>query len=199
MLSGVWTALLLLLLSGFVACQNRNGPPPDPNNLAGLEVPSYAPRRDFQASMAPNGTSLNQRNQGPCRSSGRVEPGNLTCYSCKLDFRPRNYQWNHPCLGRHSGHTVDTDYLVTCGPNDRYCRAERTEVNGILILLTRECTDDCYYGCRPKGFGINFESCAQCCDSHACNDMYPESLASLPRASHVVLSLFISFVCFCLF
>nr|XP_027220417.1 uncharacterized protein LOC113812694 [Penaeus vannamei] len=177
---------------------NRNGrPPPDPNNL-GLEAPSYDPRRDFQPPPL-NGTALGQRDRGPCRSPGRVEPGNLTCYSCKLDFRPRNYKWDHPCLGRHSGLPVDTEYLVACGPNDKYCRVERTEVNGILILLTRECTDECYYGCRPKGFGINFESCAQCCNSHACNDMYPESAASVPSVSRVVVGWYLVILGFCLF
>ncbi|XP_053648064.2 uncharacterized protein [Cherax quadricarinatus] len=107
-----------------------------------------------------------------------VPPGNLTCYSCKLDFRKAVYQWNHPCLGRHHGMNVSADYLVACGPNDIFCRVERTEVNGVLITLTRECTDVCYFGCRPKGFGISYESCAKCCTIHACNDMYPLSRAS---------------------
>ncbi|XP_042211079.1 uncharacterized protein LOC121858626 [Homarus americanus] len=104
-------------------------------------------------------------------------PGNLTCFSCKLDFRKSPYEWSHPCLGRHNGLNVSRDYLVRCGPNDLYCRAERTEVNGVLISLTRECTDICYFGCRPKGFGISSESCAKCCSSNACNDMYPPSSA----------------------
>lgn len=113
---------LICLFSFSLSLADRNGlPPPDLNNL-GLEAPGYDPRRgDFQRPPL-NGTALSQRDQGPCRSPGRVEPGNLTCYSCKLDFRPRNYKWDHPCLGRHSGLTVNPDYLVACGPNDKYCR-----------------------------------------------------------------------------
>ncbi|XP_071538428.1 uncharacterized protein [Panulirus ornatus] len=114
----------------------------------------------------------------------KVRPGNLTCYSCKLDFRKSAYKWDHPCLGRHNGLNVSTEYLVVCGPNDFFCRAERTEVNGVLITLTRECTDVCYIGCRPKGFGIGYEACAKCCNTDRCNHMYP-----LSGASTTILSL----------
>ncbi|XP_064097584.1 uncharacterized protein LOC135208959 [Macrobrachium nipponense] len=111
-----------------------------------------------------------------------VKKGNISCYSCKLDFRKQEYDMNHPCLGRHNGRNVSDDFLVECGYLDIFCRVERTEVNGILIMLTRECTNTCYYGCRPKGFGINYESCAQCCVTNACNHMYPVSRAA-PFAS----------------
>ncbi|XP_042860793.1 uncharacterized protein LOC122246334 [Penaeus japonicus] len=122
-----------------------------------------------------------------------VTQGSLACYSCSLDFRKKKYEWDHPCLGRHRDSEVNKTYLVICGPNDRYCRAERTEVNGVLVRLTRECSEVCYYGCRPKGFGINSEACAQCCETNGCNNMYPESSATLPRANFVALG-FVSFV-----
>ncbi|XP_027210349.2 uncharacterized protein [Penaeus vannamei] len=117
-----------------------------------------------------------------------VTQGNLACYSCTLDFRKSEYVWDHPCLGRHRDSEVNKTYLVVCGPNDRYCRAERTEVNGVLVKLTRECSEVCYYGCRPKGFGINSEACAQCCDSNGCNNMYPESSSLVPRANSLTIS-----------
>ncbi|XP_053648202.1 uncharacterized protein [Cherax quadricarinatus] len=109
--------------------------------------------------------------------------GNLICYSCKLDFRKRHYEWDHPCLGRHNNHRVSDNYLVNCGPNDTICRVERTEVNGILIMLKRECTSLCYDSCRPKGFGINYELCETCCESDACNYNYPISQAPAPGPS----------------
>ncbi|CAL4061222.1 unnamed protein product, partial [Meganyctiphanes norvegica] len=99
----------------------------------------------------------------------------LQCYSCGLNFRHTGYEYNHPCLGRHNGTTLDPAHIVTCGPRDRYCRVDRTEVNGILTDLTRECTDECFYGCRPKGFGIYIEQCAHCCNTTDCNNMYPTS------------------------
>ncbi|XP_069157504.1 uncharacterized protein [Procambarus clarkii] len=117
-----------------------------------------------------------------------VRPGNLTCYSCKLDFRKSPYEWDHPCLGRHNGRNVSDEYLVACGLKDIYCRVERTEVNGVLITLTRECTDVCYFGCRPKGFGISQESCAKCCSIHACNHIYPLSWASCSASPSVALT-----------
>ncbi|KAK7084792.1 hypothetical protein SK128_007054 [Halocaridina rubra] len=122
-----------------------------------------------------------------------VKPGNLSCYTCQLDFRKKQYETNHPCLGRHDGLKVNEDFLVSCGPRDFYCRAERTEVNGVLITLVRECSNVCYYGCRPKGFGISYESCAECCTSHGCNNMYPVSSAVTSLLSFwlIVLEFFI--------
>lgn len=114
-----------------------------------------------------------------------VRPGgNLICYSCKLDFRKKPYEWNHPCLGRHSNFRVSELNLVHCGPNDTSCRVERTEVNGVLIMLKRECTDLCYDSCRPKGFGIKYELCERCCSTDRCNDFYPTSRVTktLPSA-----------------
>ncbi|XP_050697499.1 collagen alpha-2(I) chain-like [Eriocheir sinensis] len=119
--------------------------------------------------------------------AGGVQPGTLTCFSCKLDFRKAEYQWSHPCLGRHNGLNVSTDYLVVCGPKDNYCKAERTEVNGVLIYLARECTDTCHFGCRPRGFGISSEACSKCCQTPACNHMYPPSHASPGTAPSMIL------------
>nr|XP_045617537.1 uncharacterized protein LOC123770019 isoform X3 [Procambarus clarkii]XP_045617538.1 uncharacterized protein LOC123770019 isoform X3 [Procambarus clarkii] len=120
-------------------------------------------------------TGLAATTQVWSQSSQLPTPGSLICYSCKLDFRKREYQWDHPCLGHHNNHTVSDDYLVHCGRTDTLCRVERTEVNGILTMLKRECTNICYESCRPKGFGINYELCVQCCDKNGCNSMYPQS------------------------
>lgn len=67
---------------------------------------------------------------------------------------------------------------VTC--KSPYCtivhsvpQVERTEVNGVLATLVRQCIDTCYYGCRPKGFGIQVETCANCCQTTGCNNFYP--------------------------
>ncbi|KAF2361348.1 hypothetical protein FHG87_007891 [Trinorchestia longiramus] len=97
--------------------------------------------------------------------------GNLSCYSCSLDFKT-GYDSLHPCLGRH-GEAVHHDYLVTCGVRDIFCKVERVEVNGILTTLARSCIDTCYYGCRPRGFGIYVETCANCCNTDGCNNFYP--------------------------
>ncbi|KAK8397324.1 hypothetical protein O3P69_004787 [Scylla paramamosain] len=104
----------------------------------------------------------------------RMRPGgNLICYSCKLDFRKKDYEKDHPCLGHHGNSNVSEDYAVSCGPNDTFCRVERTEVNGVLTVLRRECTDTCHMSCRLRGFGINNEVCEFCCKYDKCNHMYP--------------------------
>lgn len=54
-----------------------------------------------------------------------VQPGNLTCFSCKVDFRNGTYQWDHDCLSHH-GRNVSTSNLVRCGPNDDYCKVGLT-------------------------------------------------------------------------
>lgn len=56
-------------------------------------------------------------------------------------------------------------------------QVERTEVNGVLTMLTRECSKGCHFGCRPKGFGISYETCSKCCQSDFCNHVYPLSSA----------------------
>lgn len=53
-------------------------------------------------------------------------------------------------------------------------QVERTEVGGVLATLVRSCIDTCYYGCRPRGFGIYVEPCASCCETDGCNDFYPQ-------------------------
>ncbi|XP_045128277.1 uncharacterized protein LOC123514415 [Portunus trituberculatus] len=103
--------------------------------------------------------------------------GNLICYSCKLDFRKKDYEKDHPCLGRHGNSRVSEDYAVPCGPNDTFCRVERTEVNGVLTMLRRECTETCHMSCRLRGFGINTEVCEFCCTDDRCNHMYPTDTA----------------------
>ncbi|KAK8397370.1 hypothetical protein O3P69_004827 [Scylla paramamosain] len=130
-----------------------------------------------------------EQEEGPVLYGG-VQLGSLMCYSCKLDFRKAEYDWSHPCLGRHNGLNVSTDYLVPCGPKDLYCKAERMEVNGVLIYLARECTDTCHFGCRPRGFGISYETCSKCCQTSACNHMYPPSLSpATPGPPHPLLLL----------
>ncbi|KAG7175029.1 hypothetical protein Hamer_G015239 [Homarus americanus] len=133
---------------------------------------------------------LSLTSESPIPTPGVRPGGNLICYSCKLDFRKQQYQWNHPCLGRHNHSKVSDDFLVNCGPTDTLCRVERTEVNGVLIMLRRECSNSCYNNCRPKGFGINYEVCERCCKTDACNHIYPASsgLLLLPSFS-VVLTL----------
>ncbi|KAG0722391.1 hypothetical protein GWK47_006059 [Chionoecetes opilio] len=114
----------------------------------------------------------------------RIRPGkNLICYSCRLDFRKRAYKKDHPCLGRHGNLRVSEDYAVPCGPNATYCRVERTEVNGVLTMLRRECSQLCYQGCRLRGFGINNEVCEKCCTNNRCNHMYPTSRAARSHSS----------------
>ncbi|CAL4130430.1 unnamed protein product, partial [Meganyctiphanes norvegica] len=105
------------------------------------------------------------------------EEGGFQCYSCSLDFRLVGYERDNPCLGRHVN--LSQEYIVTCGRKDLFCMAQRTEWNGILIDLSRSCTDECYYGCRPKGYGVAIDHCVECCysNSTACNTMYPSSSA----------------------
>ena len=50
--------------------------------------------------------------------------GNLTCYSCSLDFRS-GYDNLNPCLGRH-GEKVHPDYLVACGIRDIFCKVSHS-------------------------------------------------------------------------
>ncbi|CAL4143597.1 unnamed protein product, partial [Meganyctiphanes norvegica] len=115
-----------------------------------------------------------------------LQPGKklLKCYSCKLDFKKSAYNRTNGCIGQpknftgQTPHLVDPDYLVTCGVKDYYCKVERVEVMNVLVSLSRECTDVCHYGCRPKGFGIHTETCTQCCNTTGCNNGYPKSQAA---------------------
>ncbi|RXG71502.1 hypothetical protein Avbf_11026, partial [Armadillidium vulgare] len=70
---------------------------------------------------------------------GKAVESNLSCYSCRLDFR-KGYESDNQCLGRY-GAKLHPHFIVNCGPRDIFCRVERTEVNGMLILLTRDCID----------------------------------------------------------
>ncbi|KAK4300032.1 hypothetical protein Pmani_027734 [Petrolisthes manimaculis] len=88
--------------------------------------------------------------------------------------------WGHGWTqqGRHNNNNISEQFLVTCGPTDLQCKVERTEVNGMLIMLRRECSDTCYPSCRIRGFGINSELCENCCGTNGCNNYYPTSTAS---------------------
>ena len=62
----------------------------------------------------------------------------------------------------------------------------------MLQILTRECIDDCYYGCRPKGVGVTTETCAECCNENGCNKMYPLSGRGTNQISSIQNSILIS-------
>ena len=59
--------------------------------------------------------------------------GNISCYSCKLNFRKTAYDRNDPCLGRHK--PLDPAYVSHCGKMDRFCSVTVTEVNGATACV----------------------------------------------------------------
>ncbi|KAF0306047.1 hypothetical protein FJT64_022428 [Amphibalanus amphitrite] len=98
---------------------------------------------------------------------------NRTCFSCSLDFRYVPWQGDHPCLGWTE--PVATDYLVQCGGHQPICQETWFVQSGILLLLSRGCTDSCAAYCKSTGFGVTRTTCNLCCERDGCND-HPPSL-----------------------
>ena len=47
--------------------------------------------------------------------------------------------------------------------------------SGILLQLSRGCTDSCAPYCKSTGFGVTRTTCSLCCEQDGCND-HPPSL-----------------------
>ncbi|RUS82899.1 hypothetical protein EGW08_009322, partial [Elysia chlorotica] len=88
----------------------------------------------------------------------------LQCHECSEEFstrwEPRACQLN-----------VSLVPVRDCLAEQTYCTVERVTVKGIVTSITRNCGDDCYYGCRATGFGITALTCTSCCNTDRCNTM----------------------------
>ncbi|KAH3706595.1 uncharacterized protein LOC127858281 [Dreissena polymorpha] len=115
---------------------------------------------------APTTQALPQPSTTPANTSSRTGDAgamNLSCYDCSEAFSkiwtPYTECQYYPQLTP----------LRPCTVNDRYCKVERVTYKDRTVHITRGCTDECWYGCFPSGFGMTTYRCTSCCRSNGCN------------------------------
>ncbi|KAK3704047.1 hypothetical protein RRG08_049004 [Elysia crispata] len=102
----------------------------------------------------------------------------LQCHECSEQFstrwEPRACQLN-----------VSLVPVRDCLSEQTYCVVERVTVKGIVTSISRNCGDDCLFGCVATGFGITSLTCTSCCNTDRCNTMdtatqlFPRSVSTL--------------------
>ncbi|GFN98306.1 DNA-directed RNA polymerase subunit [Plakobranchus ocellatus] len=102
-----------------------------------------------------------------CVSSG------LQCHECSEEFtdkwKPRACQLNASLVP-----------VRDCLLEQTFCFVERVTVKGIVTSISRNCADDCQYGCAASGFGVTSFTCTTCCSTDMCNTM-DGSVSPLPQ------------------
>ncbi|XP_078319400.1 uncharacterized protein LOC111121609 [Crassostrea virginica] len=97
--------------------------------------------------------------------------GNLSCHKCEETFK----QWDPYTVCQLQPNNTP---LVPCLKSEEYCMVERTSIMGLTTSIKRECSTECYYGCRSKNFGVTTVSCTSCCQTTGCNTGNSAEVAS---------------------
>ncbi|WAR22265.1 hypothetical protein MAR_016605, partial [Mya arenaria] len=99
---------------------------------------------------------------------------NLSCHDCSESFKkiwtPYTECQYYP----------EVTPLRPCLDTDRYCKVchndkqsalavERTTYNQMTVSISRGCTNECWHGCHPSGFGLTRYKCTSCCLASGCN------------------------------
>ncbi|CAL1540415.1 unnamed protein product [Lymnaea stagnalis] len=110
----------------------------------------------------------------------------LLCYECSEEFshiwEPRTCQ-------------VNVTYAPSrqCNDEQPFCFVTLVTVKGIVTSISRDCTDECFYGCQASGFGTTSMTCTTCCDEDHCNDSDSGLVQRCPAVVHW-LGVFVSVV-----
>ncbi|XP_042898029.1 uncharacterized protein [Parasteatoda tepidariorum] len=84
------------------------------------------------------------------------------CYTCSVDFRSEKFSVNNSCVFPKDGND-----FAHCSHNSKFCKAVVTRINGIFVMISRGCSDDCSEDCVEKGYGIRIRDCVICCEKEA--------------------------------
>ncbi|BFZ03519.1 hypothetical protein BsWGS_06558 [Bradybaena similaris] len=88
----------------------------------------------------------------------------LRCYECSESFTDADIWMPLDCQLN-----VSAVPSRVCNDEQPFCYVSSATVKGILTDITRDCTDQCYYGCVASEFGITTITCTSCCDEDFCN------------------------------
>ncbi|CAG5119555.1 unnamed protein product, partial [Candidula unifasciata] len=93
------------------------------------------------------------------------QPGNtLKCYECMESFTDVDVWVPLDCQVNATAVPVRV-----CNDQQPFCYVSTATVKGIVTEITRDCIDECYYGCVASEFGITVITCTSCCDEDFCN------------------------------